>query len=123
MRKCFRRVFWQLAGIGTLAILLAVACTTCVCRLPRVLLSGPRVHEINQGYSDDSMGGSSFGRSAYGGFGGMDEDDLFAHMFASQAGGGGRRYSGGFGGGGYGGGMPRGGGFPGGFPGSAFGGF
>lgn len=42
-----------------------------------------------------------------GGFGGMDEDDLFAHMFASRMGGG------------FGGGPPRrppgGGGFPGGY--------
>lgn len=86
------------------------------------------LQEINQGYSEDGMGaGGSFGRGGFGGFGGgyggMDEEDLFAHMFASQAGGGGRRYSGGFGGG-YGSGAgPRGGGFPGGYPGSAFGGF
>ncbi|PRW61266.1 DNAJ heat shock N-terminal domain-containing [Chlorella sorokiniana] len=81
--------------------------------------AGWSLEEINQGYSEDDMGGS-FGRGGFGGFGGMDEDDLFAQMFA---GGGGRRYSGGFGGG-YGGGAgPRGGGFPGGYPGSAFGGF
>lgn len=78
------------------------------------------LQEINQGYSEDGgMGGmgGSFGRGGFGGggfgggFGGFDEEDLFAHMFASQAGGS-RRYSG-----------ARGGGFPGGYPGSAFGGF
>ena len=67
-------------------------------RSPPLSLISPLPQEINQGYSEDGMGGG-FGRGGFGGgFGGFDEEDLFAHMFASQAGGG-RRYSGARGGG------------------------